>query len=317
MPPLSKKRKACIASTAKARKALRQQDSEEELELYHEGGLGGADSDVADSDVADSDVEEELVIEEDALARLMAIANSIDSDSEEPHFKYQRGVQQSRKTLYLARKKQADLQHAAANTAKITEFFTQPKEPKATVIPVTYCNQLQLAIDDLKALLRSKRAPIGQNLTRHNMSSTIREHIAAVGEKLTSHGLAKAVNEYLKEENIIAGAEDWERSMEISERTARIWLNKLGFRWKDVRKGVYVDGHERDDVVAYRQNIFLPQIDEIQSSGSLRQWDEDGNIIPVYLPLPLGEKEKILVTHDESTFNANDGKRQMWVKDDA
>jgi len=30
---------------------------------------------------------------------------------------------------------------------------------------VTYCNQLQLAIDDLKALLRSKRAPIGQNLT--------------------------------------------------------------------------------------------------------------------------------------------------------
>ncbi|RPB19343.1 hypothetical protein L211DRAFT_842697, partial [Terfezia boudieri ATCC MYA-4762] len=70
MPPLSKKRKA-------------QQDSEEELELDHEGGLGGADS-----DVADSDVEEELVIEEDALARLMAIANSIDSDSEEPHFKY-------------------------------------------------------------------------------------------------------------------------------------------------------------------------------------------------------------------------------------
>ncbi|RPB27857.1 hypothetical protein L211DRAFT_469647 [Terfezia boudieri ATCC MYA-4762] len=104
MPLLSKKRTACIASTAKARKALRQQDSEEELELDHEGGLGGADS-----DVADSDVEEELVIEEDALARLMAIANSIDSDSEEPHFKYQRGVQQSRKTLYLARKKQGIL----------------------------------------------------------------------------------------------------------------------------------------------------------------------------------------------------------------
>ena len=51
MPPLSKKRKACIASTAKARKALRQ-DSEEELGLDHnyKGGLGG-NFDVADSDV--------------------------------------------------------------------------------------------------------------------------------------------------------------------------------------------------------------------------------------------------------------------------
>jgi len=71
MPPLSKKRNAYIASTAKARKALRQ-DSEEELELDHnyKRGLGGdfdvADSDVADSNVADSDV-----------------ADSADSDVEE------------------------------------------------------------------------------------------------------------------------------------------------------------------------------------------------------------------------------------------
>ncbi|RPB25935.1 hypothetical protein L211DRAFT_856557 [Terfezia boudieri ATCC MYA-4762] len=64
--------------------------------------------------------------------------------------------------------------------------------------------------------------------------------------------------------------------MEISERTAHIWLNKLGFRWKDVRKGVYVDSHERDDV------------------------GKDGNIIPVYLPLPLGKKEKILATYDDA-----------------
>jgi len=62
MPPVSKKRKACIASTAKAHKRLKQ-DSEEELELdyNYKRGLGG------DFDVADSDVEEELVIEEDAL----------------------------------------------------------------------------------------------------------------------------------------------------------------------------------------------------------------------------------------------------------
>ncbi|RPB20085.1 hypothetical protein L211DRAFT_577671 [Terfezia boudieri ATCC MYA-4762] len=95
MPPISKKRKACIASTAKACEARKAQrilsdDSEvEDLEL----------------DLA-ADIDEELVIEEDALARLITIANL---DSEEPSFKYQRGVQQSRITLYRARKKQADL----------------------------------------------------------------------------------------------------------------------------------------------------------------------------------------------------------------
>ena len=37
----------------------------------------------------------------------------------------------------------------------------------------------------------------------------------------------------------------------ISERTARRWLIKLGWRRTAVRKGVYMDGHERADVVEY------------------------------------------------------------------
>jgi len=44
----------------------------------------------------------------------------------------------------------------------------------------------------------------------------------------------------------------------ISESTARRWLAKLGYELKEVKKGVYVDGHEREDVVAYRQK-FLEQ----------------------------------------------------------
>ena len=48
---------------------------------------------------------------------------------------------------------------------------------------------------------------------------------------------------------------------------------------------------------------------------SLREWDETGN--QLIKELPFGEKEKILVTHDESTFNANDGKRRMWIQGDA
>jgi len=97
----------------------------------------------------------------------------------------------------------------------------------------------------------------------------------------------------------------------ISERTARNWLNRLGFEYKDVRKGVYVDRHEREAVVRYRQEVFLPEMKRLFDSG-LREWTEDGDII--LKKIPIGEKERILVTHDESTFNANDGQRRMWIQ---
>jgi hypothetical protein len=44
----------------------------------------------------------------------------------------------------------------------------------------------------------------------------------------------------------------------ISQSTAQRWLAKLGYELKEVKKGVYVDGHEREDVIAYRQK-FLEQ----------------------------------------------------------
>ena len=39
----------------------------------------------------------------------------------------------------------------------------------------------------------------------------------------------------------------------ISERTARRWLHRLGFRMGERKKGLYIDGHERPDVVASRK----------------------------------------------------------------
>ncbi|KAL4246959.1 hypothetical protein AB1N83_014398 [Pleurotus pulmonarius] len=42
----------------------------------------------------------------------------------------------------------------------------------------------------------------------------------------------------------------------ISESTAARWLKKLGFRLLRVQKGIYVDGHERDDVVESRKQFL-------------------------------------------------------------
>lgn len=60
--------------------------------------------------------------------------------------------------------------------------------------------------------------------------------------------LRKYVNEHLLPELGIRGS--------ICERTAARWLNKLGFRVCNVQKGVYVDGHEREEVVAARKEYI-------------------------------------------------------------
>ena len=48
------------------------------------------------------------------------------------------------------------------------------------------------------------------------------------------------------------------RKKTISVETAQRWMKKMGYRWTYDPKGQYVDGHERNDVVDYRQDIFLP-----------------------------------------------------------
>lgn len=60
--------------------------------------------------------------------------------------------------------------------------------------------------------------------------------------------LRKYVNERLLPELNIEGS--------ICERTVARWLNKLGFRVCNVQKGVYIDGHEREEVVAARKEYI-------------------------------------------------------------
>ena len=47
----------------------------------------------------------------------------------------------------------------------------------------------------------------------------------------------------------------------ICEHTAIHWLKKLGYECKDVKKGIYVDGHERQDVIQYQEK-FLAQMEK-------------------------------------------------------
>ena len=49
----------------------------------------------------------------------------------------------------------------------------------------------------------------------------------------------------------------------IGVKTAYRWLTRLGFTLANEQKGVYVDGHERQDVIYYRTDIFLPETERL------------------------------------------------------
>ena len=102
-----------------------------------------------------------------------------------------------------------------------------------------------------------------------------------------------------------------ERSARISARTARRWLRRLGLEHKRVSKGVFVDGHDRGDAVRHRQGVPTPTIDRLRDCFAI--WNSDAKMA---LPPNLSPQEKphISVPHSESTFNANDGKRNLWIE---
>ncbi|RPA94322.1 hypothetical protein L873DRAFT_1937421, partial [Choiromyces venosus 120613-1] len=89
-----------------------------------------------------------------------------------------------------------------------------------------------------------------------------------------------------------------------------------GYNYTDVRKGVYIDGHEREDVVAYREQ-FVNALEDLWPF--MVEFEDDGSIKEKAYPLgcEVGGLTRpiILITHDESTFSSNDSWRQAWAAD--
>ena len=91
--------------------------------------------------------------------------------------------------------------------------------------------------------------------------------------------------------------------IDVSVDTARRWLHHLGFHQCDHQKGVCFDGHERDDVVTYRQE-FLDQLASL----------DETTITPMH-PMPVvveGEKRYLRIAHDEFTFYSNTDQTRFW-----
>ena len=102
------------------------------------------------------------------------------------------------------------------------------------------------------------------------------------------------------------------KSHTISVQTARRWLKQLNWQYGKKPNGMYVDGHEREDVVQY-QKEFIARWKDYEKQ--MVTYDKDGNIdfTPTGFPVPQGHRFRlILVTHDESTFYANDRRKTQY-----
>ena len=134
-----------------------------------------------------------------------------------------------------------------------------------------------------------------------------------------------AVTEYLKEHKFSATPNNLKAHLEkkvfpilnipgkktIHEGTARKWMKKKNWSYGIRKKGIYVDGHERDDVVAYRER-FLKDMAILEESMIMYH---DDTLEPLQnLAIESGkQRQYILVTHDESCFHANDGGTYGWA----
>ena len=97
----------------------------------------------------------------------------------------------------------------------------------------------------------------------------------------------------------------------LSERTAWHWLIKLGWWQTRLKKGVYMDGHERKDVKEYWDDVFLPLMASFERQ--MVHWDLKGSKLEHVEPkLEPGEKRIIAIFQDESLFHANEYKQNTW-----
>ncbi len=93
-------------------------------------------------------------------------------------------------------------------------------------------------------------------------------------------------------------------SVTVCDETARVWLHLLGFSQQNHQKGVFFDGHDREDVVKYRTEFLnkLEEYDELTKTPNG----------PTPLTQP-GTKPLIRIVHDESTFYANADQTHFWA----
>eukprot|EP01116_Phalansterium_solitarium_P016015 TRINITY_DN3619_c0_g1_i1.p2 TRINITY_DN3619_c0_g1~~TRINITY_DN3619_c0_g1_i1.p2 ORF type:complete len:242 (-),score=16.73 TRINITY_DN3619_c0_g1_i1:3-728(-) len=98
-------------------------------------------------------------------------------------------------------------------------------------------------------------------------------------------------------------------------------MHDEGYVWSTYVSGMYVDGHEREDVVRYREG-FVKAILEVLNScfrgespsvSKVQTMTGDSSKAADDTPLGASEPEQVWVTHDETVCKANDDNQFFWL----
>ena len=137
-----------------------------------------------------------------------------------------------------------------------------------------------------------------------DFSHGITFYLLKISKKDTVH--AQDIMDYVQLPNVQGKLASSGLKSKISLWTAQRWLTKL--RWRDGRKrnGMYLDGHEQADVVKYRKAFMAIQA---EYEKHMVHYGNDGKIDSI--PNRFSVKQVVqfcllLLTHDESTFFADD-----------
>ncbi|KAI0788716.1 hypothetical protein C8Q75DRAFT_767684 [Abortiporus biennis] len=174
-----------------------------------------------------------------------------------------------------------------------------------------------LVVQELASFMRSEKWCMDpKKLANLTMNKLVPEVAKPYLKHLVEEEMPKGLKKYVELElfpriHYRAGTKG------IVLRTAQWWLHKYGFYYTDYRKGTYYDGHEREDVVAYRQKEFLPQmalwhtlIVEYEVGNVEKEVEKIGSS-----GFNCVERRLVFCAHDEMTAQANDGKKKGWLKD--
>jgi len=165
--------------------------------------------------------------------------------------------------------------------------------------------------------LNSGKLPLHRYGTFHSsilqdedIAQEIQLHLLEIGK--TGYIRAQDIVDYIAKPEVQEKLAGKARTT-IHHRTACRWLKKLNWRYTRKKNGMYVDGHERKDVIQYRDE-FIGRWKEYEKR--FLKFDNDGNQINQLVGFPvaqIGRFRIILVTHDESTFYANDRRKTKWI----
>ena len=96
--------------------------------------------------------------------------------------------------------------------------------------------------------------------------------------------------------------------------TARKWLHQLGFEVLITQKGIFIDGHERSDVIESRK-LFLRKMVKLGFLHFTNAPTEDSaNSLPTDIDPPTNERrtKTVIFFRDESTFMSNEDQPTQW-----